>query len=369
MPDWNLKFKPEYDYARGWLDDSKYAESWRPLIRELKLLMSDTGFDPGRADALTKLRIKGKADPDNGVGKVVSHDKSILAALGCWQANSAGKVSSENKMRAAVVKMLCHVYLLNKTGNRQIWLHSLPKDFKQWASDALNACGTDDDVKALLRASTERFNTTQKQHFAAAAQHALAWCQKTTIVLTNAAKTGGATTERTSARTMVKRWFADPAVTETDLDGFIATLTDGFKNITAAINAGKIILTDYLPLRGATSAEDLGWVASNAFTFSSRGEGLDVVYIEEGFFTPYATNVFQGQKHYNRILLHELTHLVAGTTDVNNGGKRYAHSGIGPHSGYPGSDCIKNADNWACFAADCGGAMTDAERLKALKIR
>ena len=129
------------------------------------------------------------------------------------------------------------------------------------------------------------------------------------------------------------------------------------------------MLTDYLPLRGATSAEDLGWRASNAFTFSAHGEGLDVVYIEEGFFTPYATNVFQGQKHYNRILVHELTHLVVGTTDVNVGGKRYAHSGVGPHVGYPGSDCIRNADNWACFAADCAGAMTDSERAVALKIR
>jgi hypothetical protein len=189
------------------------------------------------------------------------------------------------------------------------------------------------------------------------------------MLLANAALKDARAAERTPARNMVKRWFADPAVTEEQLDGFIATLTKGFKDITAAINAGRILLTDWVPLRGATSAGDLGWLRSNAFTFASRGEGLDVVYIENGFFTPYATNVFQGQKHYTRILVHELTHLVAGTDDVDNGGKRYAHSGVGPHSGYPGSDCIRNADNWACFSADCAGVMTESERTKALKIR
>jgi hypothetical protein len=368
MPNWDQKFKAEYDYLRAWLQDANFTEGWRPLVRELKQLMSDTGFESARAESLTSLRAKSRQDPAGRVGKMAGRDETLLTAVGSWQPHSAGKVGNESRMRAAVLKMLCHVYLLNASGNREVWLHNLPDDFKQWASDALNDCGTDDDVKALLRSSNERFGFDARKHFASAAQHGLAWCQKTSIVLANAANADNRDPDRGPARDLVRRWFADPSVTETDLDGFIGTLSTGFKNITATINSGRIILTDWVPLRGATSEDDLGWRASNAFTFASRREGLDVVYIEEGFFTHPPSNVFSGQKHYNRIFVHELTHLVAGTADVNRGGSRYAWRGIGPHAGYPGSDCIRNADNWACFAADCAGAMTAGERAKALKI-
>lgn len=367
MPDWDLKFKVEYDYDRAWLDEAKFSGEWKLLVRELRQLMSDTGFDASRVESLSQLRNKTREDPSGRVGKLVGRDEGILAALGITKPPTGG-ISSQDRMRAAALKMLCHVYLLNRSGNRQVWLHNLPVEFKQWASDAVNACGTDDDVKKLLRSTKERFGFDARKHFATAAQEGLAWCQKTNIVLADAAQTDTKAKTRGPARALVRRWFADSAVTDTQLDGFIATLAEGFKNITAAINAGKIVLTDWVPLRGATSQEDLGWRRSNAFTFASRGEGLDVVYIEEGFFTHPATNVFSGQKHYNRIFVHELTHLVAGTADVKKGGTRYAWYGIGPHKDYPGADCIRNADNWACFAADCAGVMTDSERAKALKI-
>jgi hypothetical protein len=330
--------------------------------------MSDTGFDTGRAESLTQLRMKSRKDPQGRVGKTAARDEGLLSAVGAWQEHSAGKVTSEDRMRAAALKMLCHVYLLNSAGDRQIWLHNLPNDFTQWASDALNACATDDDVKRLLRSTNERFGFDARKHFAVAPQEAMAWCQKTGIVLADAARAGPPTAGRTAARATVRRWFADPAVTESDLDGYINTLSDGFKNIIAAINAGKIVLTDWVPLRGATSQEDLGWLRNTkAFTFASRAEGLDVVYIEEAFFKRSNADVFSGQKHYTRIFVHELTHLVAGTDDVDRGGKRYAFNGVGPHAGYPGADCIRNADNWACFAADCGGVMTDAEIKRARK--
>ena len=97
---------------------------------------------------------------------------------------------------------------------------------------------------------------------------------------------------------------------------------------------------------------------------------MDVVYIESNFFVDNVGNVLPGQTNWTRIMLHELTHLVCGTTDVPAGSdSRYAWYGIGPHAGYPGSDCITNADNWAFFAADCAGALTDGPRTSALRIR
>jgi hypothetical protein len=94
---------------------------------------------------------------------------------------------------------------------------------------------------------------------------------------------------------------------------------------------------------------------------------MDVVYIESSFFKN-GGNVLAGQKNWTRIMVHELSHLVCGTTDVDNGNARYAWYGIGPHAGYPGSDCIRNAENWAFFAADCAGQLSDGERSQALTI-
>jgi hypothetical protein len=198
----------------------------------------------------------------------------------------------------------------------------------------------------------------------------MAWCQKTTMLLaTAAAGTSGPAPARTTARAMVKRWFADPSVNETTLDTYIATLNQGFKAIIAALTKGQFVVTDWVPFRGSTDAEEVGFRDAEAFTFASRAEGMDVVYIESNFFVDNAGNVLPGQANWTRIIVHELTHLICGTTDVVNGDSRYAWYGIGPHAGYPGSECITNADNWAFFAADCAGVLTDGQRNSALRIR
>lgn len=190
---------------------------------------------------------------------------------------------------------------------------------------------------------------------------------KAGIVLANAVAAAVVTTPN-SAREQVKRWFAEAGLAEATLDTYIATLTDGFKKIIAMLNKGNFVVTDWVPFRGTTDADEAGFLASEAFTFSSNGEGMDVVYIESNFFVDHPGSVLPGQANWTRIVVHELTHLVCGTDDVINGQKRYAWYGVGPHAGYPGSDCVRNADNWAFFAADCGGALGDGQRTMALKI-
>ncbi len=167
---------------------------------------------------------------------------------------------------------------------------------------------------------------------------------------------------------MVKRWFADPATTEVELTAYISRLALGFKAIIAMLNKGQFVPSDWVPLRTATTADDIAFIDSEAFTFSGGGEGMNVVYIERSFFQNHAGSVLAGHKNWTRVVVHELTHLVCRTEDVNIGQTRYAWYGIGPHAGYPGSAAIRNADNWAFFAADCGGVLTDGERAQALRI-
>ncbi|MEC4748738.1 M35 family metallo-endopeptidase [Methylomicrobium sp. Wu6] len=373
MPDWNKKFKAEYDYARTWLaNESNFDKEWQPLIKRLYKLMSTEGFDAGYDSALSDLRKQVTCGDKGIIGhKTVTEDHGILKAVGAWADDANGVVEAKAKMRAAALKLLRHVYLLNRSGNRKVWVVSLPTELHDWPSDDLNArANTQIATRILLRSSSEIFNREAKKHLESSTQHALAWCQKTGIVLAeaNKAASGGGGKKGVDSLNLVKRWFADPATSITDLSGYIATLTAGFKGIIAMLNKGHFVLTDWVPLRTASTASDISFLNSEAFTFRSNGEGMDVVYIEKSFFTDDPGGIVHGQKNWTRVVVHELTHLVCGTEDVNIGRARYAWYGIGPHAGFPGSAAIRNADSWAFFCADCAGILTESERKKALKI-
>lgn len=359
--DWDTKFKWQYDYAKSQLTNAKNFDSdWQSLVDSLYKLMGTNGFKADKAEALDNLRIKAT----QAGGKKVTADKGILQAVKAWSDTNAAVAP---KMRASALKFLMHVYLLHTSGNKNVWLHSLPKTFLHWPSIHLNSwASTGDQVKNLLKSDREHFRTSQKRDLVSATQHSLAWCQKTSMVLAQAASKKDK--NKDAAMEIVKRWFADPATSQADLDKYIAALSKGFKSITATLNKGSMILTDWVPLRAASTDEEINFLNSEAFTFGSRYEGLDVVYIEKSFFVDNPGNVLRGSRNWTRILVHELTHLVCGTEDVNKGQTRYAWYGIGPHAGFPGSDAIKNADSWAFFCADCAGVLSESERNNALKI-
>jgi len=361
--DWNIKFKWQYDYAKSQLTNvNHFQNDWHELVATLHDLLTDKGFDSAKAEALENLRKKIKFEN----GKLVTADKSILKAVNAWVDDNSA-IADAPKLRASALKLLMHIYLLYTGGNRVVWIHSLPKSFLHWPSVHFNSwAATGDKVKDLLKDQNEHFTAVQKKDLVAATQYSLAWCQKTNMVLAQAASK--ADKDKAQAMTIVKRWFADPNTSDADMDKFIASLSKGFKDITATLNKGRMILTDWVPLRSASTAEENSFLNSEAFTFSSRSEGLDVVYIEKSFFVDHPGNVLSGSKNWTRILVHELTHLVCGTEDVKKGQTRYAWYGIGPHAGFLGSDAVKNADSWAFFCADCAGVLTDSERNTALKI-
>lgn len=361
--DWTLKFKWQYDFARSKLGGvGDFADDWAGTVASLQGLLGLGGFDNSKAQSLNALR--NKITQVNG--KRVSVDLGILAAVKS-DAFGVASVPDDPKMRASVLKFLAHTYLVHTAGNRTLWLHSSPKVFLHWPSIHLNSwTSTADEVKALLKDNREHFSEEDKRNLAASAQHALAWCQKTSAVLSQAS--GKDASKNSAAMAVVKRWFADPSTTDDDLGKYVATLSQGFKAIIGTLNKGSLILTDWMPLRNATTEEELKFLNSEAFTFASHSEGLSVVYIEKSFFVNHPGNVLNGAKNWTRILVHELTHLVCGTTDVRKGQVRYAWYGIGPHAGYPGSDAIQNADNWAFFCADCAQVLTEAESAQARKI-
>lgn len=371
MADTSKHFKATYDYVRAWINDSSAFDAhWQTLVGKLYKLMTEEGFDSGHKAALSDLRKAVKKIPSKGVGgKTVTVDQGILTAVGAWTASATGSIDSSKLMRAAALKFLMHIYLLNQSGNRKVWILSLPDDFHHWPQyDFTNRGTTQAAARTLLKSDNEHFSSDDKKHLAAATRHALAWCQKTIAVLALAGKSGKKSKKADAADVLVERWFGGGTVTATDMATYVANLHLGFKKIIAMLNKGHFVLTDWAPFRSSTAADEIQLRNAEAFTFRNRYEGMDVVYIESNYFTKNPGNVLNGLNNWIRILVHELTHLVCGTEDIVNGQARYAWYGIGPHAGYPGSQAVRNADNWAFFAADCAGALSAPERAKALKI-
>ncbi len=368
MVDWNRKFRSEYDAARNVLADAAAFEpGWQPVVAQLGLMMGRDGFDVARAESLDELRRRATHGAD--ATRVDEADGLLRAAVsGC----DGSAVSAQARQRAAALKLLRHVHLESRSGSRGVWIVALPAAFTNWPSSQFgDEAGNLAGVRQLLASHQEHFDRAQRRYLGAATLQGLAWCQKAAIVLADARRARGARegarASREEARALVRRWFAEAGTGEAALDKLIATLARGFKDIVAALNRGRFVITDWVPFRAASGADEAEFLRTEAFAFRARSEGMDVVYVESAFFDDFAGNVLRGQANWTRILVHELSHLVCGTHDVNDGQSRYAWSGIGPHAGYPGTETVRNADNWAFFAADCAGALTPGQRATALR--
>ena len=364
MVDWNRKFRSEYDAARSTLAAADAFDlAWQPVVAELERLMGEDGFDVARADALEELRRRATHAADSRVDEA----EGLLRAAA--PAGEGGLVPEPVRRRAAALKLLRHVHLVGQAGSRGVWVVALPTEFTDWpsrqlADEAANLAG----VRRLLAAHGEHFDERQRHQLGVVAQQGLAWCQRAAMVLGNARRArAGASEVRGQARALVQRWFVEPGADEAETDRVVALLARGFKDIVAALNRGRFVVTDWVPFRGAVDGVESEFLRTEAFAFRARSEGMDVVYVESAFFRELAGNVLRGQANWTRILVHELSHLVCGTHDVNDGQHRYAWSGIGPHAGYPSAHAARNADNWAFFAADCAGALTAGQRETALR--
>ena len=367
MVDWNRKFRSEYDAAREALASADAFEAgWQPVVAQLARLMGHDGFDVSRSEALADLRRRATHGAD--AARVDEADGLLRAAA---TDADGGIVADDARRRAAALKLLRHVYLESRAGSRGVWIVALPTEFTDWPSSQFaGEAATVAGARLLLAGQREHFDAAQRRWLAAATLQGMAWCQRAAIVLALARRARGgasASPERAVARALVRRWFAEPGASEAAVDRLVATLARGFKDIVAALNRGRFVITDWVPLRAASTGLEAEFLRAEAFAFRARSEGMDVVYVEGAFFDDIAGNVLRGQANWTRILVHELSHLVCGTHDVDDGHSRYAWSGIGPHAGYPSAETIRNADNWAFFAADCADALTAGQRATALR--
>ena len=252
-------------------------------------------------------------------------------------------------LRCAALKTLRHTHYHARRGNHKMWIVSLPESYSEWPDRYL--AGTTEQLVLKLGDAKEHFSAEERKHMSDATQRGLKWVHKAEIALDDLR-------DKSMGLTLLKRWFGDETTTDEQLRNFGATLKAGLKKIAPKLSAGTLIVTDFVPIRN--SRDDEGFAGANAFVWADT---RDVIYVEKGFFSKDASAVFQkDERHWARIMVHEMTHREAKTDD-----KRYGWKGINPSKGsFPSADAMVNADSWALFVADAAGAMTRTDRARAL---
>jgi len=341
-------FEAVYQATSEGVKSKEYAKSdpWIALIPKLGTLC-DTTFEATHASSLEDLRNATKTHS----GKTGSYGAFLLSSNGL-SATSAVAPTKEQTLRIAALEILSHTYFHSTKGKEAVWIVSIPKHYTAWPHVELASKPVGTILAILNTGGDEKFSFDDRRHIATAAQTGLAWTQKALIALDNV-KSGSSTMEK------LKRWFGNARTTEAELTTFANTLRPALRKIAGKLNGGTAIVTDLVAIRASADVKDVKARRSNAFVVKS--EKQDVIYIEEGFFSAGARNVFQNSaSHWARIMVHEMTHREGGTVD-----KRYGWAGIGPSTGkISPADAMVNADSWAIFVADAAEAMskTDIER-------
>lgn len=336
------KYSDEYAAAAALLKSNSATpgSAEQKAMSDLALLMEAEGPNPARVNALNAFH---QACAEDEAAHILK-----LAGTGLAKAKVAG-----------ALKGLRHLHLLSKFGGSDVWMISTPRSYRAWPIEEVGTLA-DGALTTRLKDTTEYHTSTEMRNAQSAAQKAIAWAQKACLAsLANAGVAGD------QGETLITRWFADEDHrTTAKMAGLRARLAAGFLKIASAAASGRMILGDNPKMRGTDSEND------EAFVFVG-GEKLNMVYIEGAFFNE--NNVLKGVKNWARILVHELSHLKLDTKDIKLPGDadaRYAWHprGIRPRkASFTTAHAIDNAENWAFFAADAAGELTEFERNVALK--
>lgn len=354
-------FSTEYDLTREVIRKGSFPKDTavEELLKHLKQLLGSDGFDDAKSGALDELR-KHLADFNFAslfTGKNTDEAGNLLATAGAYK-DKTFKGGEATAQRVAALKLLRHTHFVSKTGAKSLWVISVPKTYTDWPSFEFKPhAGSEAKLKDKASRVREYFTASQRKDMHKGAQLALAWVQKTLVVLANYGKDKGA------SAALVERWFKTGDTTAANLTTIVSSLTAGFKKIQAVLNGNRLIFTDNPPDRGS---EDEKY--TEAFVWNGAWKDrLKVVYIEKGFFAR-GGNVLSGKENWARIIIHELTHSELGTDDYPPDNS-YGWQGINPADPkFNGNKAIINAENWAYFAADCAAALSTGERSTALKL-
>ncbi len=330
------RYDEEYKLVRAALRRAKFEAPLKSTMKSLSGVLQEEGPKQGHGAKLDTLRTK-LANKNEG--------DEILKTCGI-NPGSNSMPDADAVKKVAAMKFLRHLHMLKEAGSQKVWLYTSPKAYDKYTWEQIQAAATSSaSLVSKLNQKEEVFTSTIKSHLAQATCEGMVWVSKTLILLAKAKK------KKDDAKAMVDRWFA-PA--EADYANAVDKLTRGFKTIKSTLNGNNVVITDHPPDRNTPNYTE-------AYVYGSLRPRA--IYIEKALLKNYDISVLHDmKKNWARVIVHECTHLDAATDD--DGG--YAWKGIKPGTKVTAANAIKNADNWAFFAADCAGALTDGERTRAM---
>lgn len=350
----NVKpFIDEYERNRKILTDhtAVFDAPLDTTMAGLRGIMKKHGFDRKLGAMLVGLR---------GIMKDHEAD-SVLASIGAFVVSDKdpsryavkfSDLTTNQIKRAAVIKLLRHVYLEHVQGASEIWIVSTPRKYGNHVYRELKKAG-----KQIYRQYDkledidEQFNKQQRRILADATGEAKRLVANTLIKLFMDVNS-------TSSRSykLVKRWFVGAHATPNEVKSCIRELISGVKEIEKVINSNQLIFTDMPTLRHSTNAEDEKLARANAFVFANMFEKIPIIYIEKGFFNR-PTHTMSERTQWANTVIHEITHLALNTAD-----HRYRFEGLSPDYHMTSAQAIDNADSWSIFCADMAGTLTISQR-------
>lgn len=337
----NTRFGTEYESQRTVLQTVDLG-GVAGNIGDLKKVLHASGPDRTHAHTLDTLRT---------IGLKLKEAERIMEAADLDPAGT--DIPSEAGVRkAGLIKFLRHLYLVGERGSQQVWVLSTPESYRNFPQDELlMAKNSHAAVKAKLSDVAEKFDAETRKRFGEATQLGLAWVEAGKAVLAKASSDP-------AAMAKVKRWFASPSTSEADLNRIIAAVLDGFKKMANSLNANQVVITDLPQKRNDPKQQ---YVEAFMYSIGAVSESPRTIYIEQALFSNFDISVLHDmKKNWARVVVHECSHIDGRTED-----KQYAFRGIGVGTHITAAEAAINADSWAFFAADCGGALTDGDVLRA----
>lgn len=335
------RFGTEYD-AQCKLLKTATLEGVAAGLLNLKKVLDTSGPNRTHAGALDNFR---------NISLKFKQGARIMEAAGLVPTGT-GVPSQPSVEKAALLKFLRHLYLVGERGSQQVWVLSTPLAYRNFPLDELLSVKTSHPaIKAKLDDVTEKFDLATRKRFGEATQLGLAWIEAAKAVLASA---------RSDAKSMVKikRWFASSTTPPAELTTTIRTVLAGFKKMANTLNGNMVVITDLPQKRDDPKQE---YTEAFMYSIGAVSESPRTIYIEQALFHNFDISVLHDmKKNWTRVIVHECSHIDARTAD-----KAYAHGGIGVGTHITSAEAAVNADTWAFFAADCGGALTDGDIVRA----
>ena len=169
-------FTEVYDKSRTILQTQSLDASWSKIETNLKVLLQADGPDSGKASVLGDIRKQLRAAGKRKLRTRVAMAEEVL------KASKTGTPGFQD--RAAMIKMLIHLYLVEKKGNQDIWAVDPPKAYGKWTFDEF-ANKTEENLKKELIKRREVFGKSNRKMMSDAHQLARKWASQVEIALAN----------------------------------------------------------------------------------------------------------------------------------------------------------------------------------------